>query len=78
MPSRERLLTVVEVVRQIGLSERTVRGLIATGRLRAVRPFGLRAVRVPESALEEIRSIMRAPSRPLAGTRGPDRKRAAH
>jgi excisionase family DNA binding protein len=46
-----RLLTVYDFAARARLSERTVRAMIADGRLPSVRPFGLRIVRVPESAL---------------------------
>lgn len=47
------LLTVAVVCRHTGFTERTIRAAIAKGRLRIVRPGGLRSVRVPASALEE-------------------------
>ena len=47
----ERWLSVNEVVRQTGLSERTIRGLIAAGRLPIVRLHGVRAIRVPAGAV---------------------------
>jgi excisionase family DNA binding protein len=47
------LLSVASVVSRTGLSERTIRGEIASGRLKAIRPGGLRSVRVPASALAE-------------------------
>jgi excisionase family DNA binding protein len=55
----ERWFTVSEVYARTRIPERTLRALIATGRLRAVRPAGLRMVRVPESAVAEL----------MAGTR---------
>jgi excisionase family DNA binding protein len=54
MEQQERLLRVSEVCTQLGLGERHVRQLIADGRLAAVRLRGLRAVRVPASALEQL------------------------
>jgi excisionase family DNA binding protein len=50
----DRLLSVNDVVDRTSLSERMVRRLIAEGRLRAVRLAGMRAVRVPESALSSL------------------------
>jgi excisionase family DNA binding protein len=49
-----RFLSVAEVVRLTGLSERTVRMMISDGRLPVIRPDGLRVVRVPESAVEKL------------------------
>ena len=46
-----RLLRVTEAASRIGLSERTVRRLIAEHRLSVVRPAGLRAVLIPEESL---------------------------
>jgi excisionase family DNA binding protein len=54
MEPAERLLRVSEVCTRLGLGERHVRQLIADGRLAAVRLKGLRAVRVPAFALEEL------------------------
>jgi len=48
------LLRVSEVCTRLGLGERHVRQMIADGRLAAVRLKGLRAVRVPASALKEL------------------------
>jgi len=50
----ERWLSVAEVVARTGLAERTVRKLIAGGRLPVHRPRGLRVVRIPERALEAL------------------------
>jgi len=47
-----RLLRVAEVVARLGLSERTIRKMIADGRLPGVRPLGVRAVRVPEDVVQ--------------------------
>jgi predicted DNA-binding transcriptional regulator AlpA len=48
----ERYLRVRDVVAKTGFAERTVRQLIASGRLTTVRPAGFkRVVRVPESAI---------------------------
>lgn len=46
-----RLLRISEAVRRTGLSERTLRRLIAGYRLRVVRPEGLRVVLIPEDEL---------------------------
>jgi len=54
MDDRLRLLSVSDVVGLTGLSERSIRGLVASGRLRAVRPAGLRVVRIPERAVLEL------------------------
>ena len=54
MNKLNRVLTVREVVATTGLSERTIRGLIATGRLPAIRPKGLRVVRIPETAIQRL------------------------
>ena len=50
----ERLLTVAEVVEQLGLGERTVRQMLADGRLPVVRLDGVRAIRVPEPAVRAL------------------------
>ena len=50
----DRVLTVREVVATTGLSERTIRGLIAKGRLPVIRPKGLRVVRIPEIAVQRL------------------------
>lgn len=52
--AKPRYLTVGQVVSQTGLAERTVRAMLASGRLPAVRPAGLRVVRVPEYAVLEL------------------------
>lgn len=54
MKEADRLLRVEEVSARTGLAQRTIRQLIAEGRLPVVRPFGLRAVRIPESALASL------------------------
>ena len=48
-----RLLTIDAVANRLGISSVTVRRLIADGRLPSVRP-SVRAVRVPEDAVERI------------------------
>lgn len=50
----QKLFRVAEVCDRLGLGERHVRQLIADGRLAAVRLKGLRAIRVPASALEQL------------------------
>jgi excisionase family DNA binding protein len=50
----ERWYSVTVASAKTNIPERTLRWLIATGRLRAVRPAGLRMVRIPESALAEL------------------------
>ena len=50
----ERFLSVAEITAKWGVSERSVRALIASGRLPVVRPAGLRLVRVPQSAVERV------------------------
>jgi excisionase family DNA binding protein len=47
----ERYLTVAEFASRTRLSERTVRHLIASGRLPVARPSGVRAIRIPDSAV---------------------------
>jgi excisionase family DNA binding protein len=47
-------LSVADVVERIGLSERTIRALIARGTLPARRLQGIRAVRVPASAVAAL------------------------
>jgi excisionase family DNA binding protein len=54
MEQEERLLRVSEVCSRLGLVERHVRQMIADGRLRAVRLRGLRAIRIPVSALDQL------------------------
>ncbi len=61
MSGRDRFLKVSEVGALTGLSERTIRAMLADGRLRAVRPAGLRVVRVSEA---EIKRLMRPTQRP--------------
>lgn len=48
---QDRLWSVAEVTARTGLSERTIRAMIADGRLPVIRLVGLRAVRVPEAAV---------------------------
>jgi excisionase family DNA binding protein len=48
------LLTVSETAAALRLGERTVRGMIADGRLPVVRPAGLRVVRVPSAAVRRL------------------------
>jgi len=50
----EDVLRVPEIVRRTGLTERTVRAMIADGRLPAIRPAGVRIVVVPASAVREL------------------------
>jgi excisionase family DNA binding protein len=61
----DRLMTVAEVMDQLGLAERTVRQMVADGRLPAIRLDGVRAIRVPEPA---VRALMR-PSGHIEGIR---------
>ena len=49
----ERLLTVPMVAERLGLKESTIRRMILERRIDVVRP-SVRAVRVPESAIEAI------------------------
>jgi excisionase family DNA binding protein len=56
-----RLLRVRDVVLLTGLSERTVRAMLADGRLTAVRPAGLRVVWIPESEVERLAQGRRPP-----------------
>ena len=48
----ERLLSVPQVAERLGLKESTIRKMIHEQRIDTVRP-AIRAVRVPESAVEE-------------------------
>jgi excisionase family DNA binding protein len=57
MGALDRLLTVREVVVATGLSERTIRGMIASGRLTVIRPGGLRAVRISEAAVHQLLEV---------------------
>ena len=50
----EELLTVRQVIDRTKLSERTIRALIADGRLPVVRPDGVRVVRVPGRAVDAL------------------------
>jgi excisionase family DNA binding protein len=50
----ERYLRVRDVVARTGFAERTIRQWISTGRLTTIRPAGLRAVRIPESAVAAL------------------------
>jgi excisionase family DNA binding protein len=52
--AKGRFITVSEVVERTGLAERTVRAMVADGRLPAIRPQGLRIVRIPERAVEKL------------------------
>lgn len=63
----ERLMTVAEVVAQLGLGERTVRQMLADGRLAGVRLEGLRAIRVPEGA---VRALMGPAADPALDRQG--------
>jgi excisionase family DNA binding protein len=54
MDAMDRALTVREVVSVTGLSERTIRGMIAKGSLPAIRPRGVRAVRITEGAVRQL------------------------
>lgn len=54
MNTFEQLYKVHEVCDLSRLKERVVRQMIADGRLRAVRLRGVRAIRVPASALAEL------------------------
>jgi excisionase family DNA binding protein len=45
------LLTVAEAAAIMRVSQRTIRAMIADGRLRAIRPRGLDVVRIPQWAL---------------------------
>jgi excisionase family DNA binding protein len=51
------LLTVSETAAALRLGERTIRGMIADGRLPAVRPGGLRVVRVPSAAVRRLQKL---------------------
>lgn len=48
------LLRVADAALRTGLSERTIRRLIAEGKLAVVRPAAVRAVLIPESALSSL------------------------
>ena len=54
MEQVDRLLRVSDAADQYGLGERQLRQMIADGRLRAVRLKGLRAIRIPTSAMEQL------------------------
>lgn len=62
--TQARLLSVKDVVARTGLSERTIRLLIARGVLQVIRPAGLRAVRIDERQLERL---LREGQRPALG-----------
>jgi len=51
--SDERLLTVRQVAERLGLKEATIRQMISQRRIDTVRP-SLRAVRIPEAAVQRI------------------------
>lgn len=53
MVTGEKLLTVQQAAEQLGLREATIRKLIFQRRIDTVRP-SVRAVRVPQSAIEKI------------------------
>jgi excisionase family DNA binding protein len=48
------LLTVAETASLLRVSQRTIRVMIADGRLRAIRPRGLDVVRIPHRALVAV------------------------
>jgi excisionase family DNA binding protein len=50
----EHVLRVPEITRMTGITERTIRQMIADGRLPAIRPAGVRIVVVPASAVREL------------------------
>lgn len=50
----EEVLRVPQIARRTGLTERTIRQMIADGRLPAIRPAGVRIVVVPASAVREL------------------------
>lgn len=54
MTGEGQLLRVRDVVRLTNLAERTVRAMLADGRLEAVRPVGIRVVRIPARAVEQL------------------------
>ena len=60
-----RLLRVADAVDCSGLSERQVRRLIASGRLAAIRPSGIRVVLVAE---DELFRLLREPTRTSVDT----------
>ena len=53
MMTSDQLLTVRQVAERLGLKESTIRRMILQRRIDTVRP-ALRAVRVPESAVQRI------------------------
>jgi excisionase family DNA binding protein len=57
----EQLFRVSEACERVGLRERQLRQMIADGRLRAVRLKGVRAIRIPASALEQLVEDAAAP-----------------
>ena len=50
-------LRVAKVSQMTGLSERTVRQMLADGRLPAIRPTGVRIVCVPASAVRALMGL---------------------
>jgi excisionase family DNA binding protein len=48
------LLTVSETAAALRLGERTIRQMLADGRLPKVRLFGVRAVRIPTGAVKAM------------------------
>jgi excisionase family DNA binding protein len=66
------LLTVAEATARLRLSERTVRAMLADGRLPGVRLVGLRAVRIPASAIEALQSSSALRGRTLLHPRQTD------
>lgn len=60
-------ITIPEAAEHFGVSVRTVRGLIASGELEAVR-LGPRAVRIPFTALTRAGRPYAAPRRRASGS----------
>ncbi|MBI3454866.1 MAG: helix-turn-helix domain-containing protein [Candidatus Rokubacteria bacterium] len=54
MQTTTRLYTVREIAEATRLSERAIRAALADGRLRALRPGGLRRVRISEHELQRF------------------------
>lgn len=67
MMTGEKLLTVQQAAEQLGLREATIRKLIFQRRIDTVRP-SVRAVRVPQSAIEKILAAGFRPAVPAHAT----------
>lgn len=68
MEYNTKFLRIREAADRLGVVERTLRRLIAEGKIPVVRPQGLRLVRISEAALDDFMRTKRPARKKVGGT----------